>query len=498
MKTASILLILLLGIFGVPLRTSAEGQWHFQAALEVPGPGLTEALLPAGLFFSGGTTGPDSLLDLSLEGPDGNPRSFELYWKEENSTRILVLEASRVYLDKTRGLIWEAAPPRNFKIEKIHIEFAARQEMGQVSIEAMDFRGWHRLAENAALYRVEDGLKADIRIEPAVYEQLRLFFRGYDKDFRETPFLVKSVSLSGKNIAKDYAEETVNLHFIEAKQEGEKVISALFPGSGLWIKSLFVSTEAQFQGEWKLGREIIGGNGPRFQELLSGRVTTVSGKASRMEIPVNRFWPGRSLVLKLDPGGRYLGKIAGMRITTHLPRIVFFADKAGVYLAQAGSGNRALVKEFSGDPERRIDRVLSFSEVTENRTWRPESLAEKFLIKGGPFTEKGYRWTAKVRIPEPGYYRIVLNREASLFLHPDSIRLVREGVQVPFFKGQYETREIDLRASSEYDAVKNVTCWTIELPGPAGQLKELTLGTQGIFQRNVIIDIPKAGHTGWQ
>ena len=443
-------------------------------------------------------TGQKYLLDLSLIGPDGNPRSFELYWKEDNAVRSVVLESSRVYLDKPRGLIWEAPAPERFKIEDILIDFAGPQDMGKVSIQAKDSRGWHLLSENAALYHAEDRLKADIHIKPTEYERLRLRFMGYDKEFRETPFIVKSVTVSGKNIAKDYAENDISLHFDEEKKDDKRVISALLPGSGLWIKKLVLSTEAQFQGRWELGSMVIIGGKPQFTEFLSGNITTVGQAGAGLEIPIDRVWAGRSLVLKLDPEGKYLGSVMEMRIITNQPRIVFLADKAGVYQAQSGNGNKVPIREIPGDQKRRIDKVISFSEVTENRLWRPEGLVEKFMLEGGPFIEKGYRWTAKVNIPGPGYYRLRLNQEVSLSPDPCGIRLVRDGMQVPYFNGQSETQEINLQAASNYDKLKNTTSWTIKLPGPSSKWIEMTMESEGIFDRTVVLEIPKPGHAGWQ
>jgi len=372
-------------MFWMPLQVSAEDQWHFQAALKVQEPGLTEAVLPAGLCFGQTDAGQTSHLDLSLIGPDGNPRSFELYWKEDNSTRSVVLESNKVYTDRARGLVWEGVAPKNFLIEGILIDFAAQQGMGKVTVEAKDSRGWHLLAENAALYQAEDRLKTDIHVKPAAYEHLRLSFKGYDQRFRETPFLVKTVTLSGKDKGKDYLEQTAVLHFIDNRQDRERVLSALLPGSNLWVKNLVISTSAQFQGKWKLGHEVMSGGKMQFEELFSGEVTTVGRTESEIEIQINRVWPSRSLVLKLDPEGKYLGSIKGLRIKAYLPRLVFFADTAGEYLAQSGNGSKVRVKDVPGDRDRQINKIISFSDVIENEKWRPESLVEKLSIAGGPF-----------------------------------------------------------------------------------------------------------------
>ena len=187
-----------------------------------------------------------------------------------------------------------------------------------------------------------------------------------------------------------------------------------------------------------------------------------------------------------------------MRIITNQPRIVFLADKAGVYLAQSGNGNKVPIREIPGDQKRQIDEVIFFSEVTENRVWRPEGLVEKFMIEGGPFSEKGYRWTARVNIPEPGYYRLRLNQEVSLSSNPGGIRLVRDGMQVPYFRGQSEIQEINLQPASTYDKLKNTTSCTLKLPAHFNKAIEMIMESEGIFDRRVVIEIPKPGHAGWQ
>ncbi len=487
--------IIILAAHVMPMITFAE-QWHYQATVEVHEPGLTEAVLPAGLFFSNDGSTPVSITDLSLIGPDGNPRSFELYWKEENSPRSAVLKPVRISLDKTHALIWEAASPKDLKIEKIRIDFTSPQTVGQVTIEGKDAQGWHILVENAALY---DALsETGIEISPAVYEKLRLSFKGYDREFRETPFQAKSVTLTGKSIAKDFVERSIELRFSDESQEGTRTVSSVLPGSGLWIKKVILSTEAQFQGTWELGREAIIGGKSQFQELSSGIVTTVGKKAAFMEIPVDRSWPGRSLVLRLRPAGTHVGKIAILRIMVVIPRMVFYADKAGAYMARTGSGNNAVIKERPGDAEREIKNSISFSAVSDNKQWVPEGLAEKYMIAGGPFIDKGFRWTAAVNVPESGYYRLVLNQEASLSPNPEKVRLVRDNIQVPYFHGLSEEKEVALDVTPDYDKTKNRTSWKVTLPAQPGNIKEMIAEAEGIFDRTVMIETPRPGRGGWQ
>ena len=497
-KAVSALLIIIFGIAGFSAMVSAEDGWHFQADLEVPEPGMVECVLPAGLFFSAGTAGLSPRLDLSLIGPDGNARSFELYWKEENRPRKVSLESSRVYLEKTKEIIWEAPSPKNFRVESIRIDFGSPERFGKVNVEARDLKGWHMLAENVALYRAGDTLRAEVRIEPAVYEQFRLSFSGYDERFREIPFLVKAVTVFGRSVAKDYVESLVSLKFTYNDQGSEPEIRAFLPGSGLWVKTLALTTEARFQGTWRLGREVIVAGKRHFKELLRGNVTTVSSDEPGLTIPVNRPWPGRSFVLKLDPKGRYLGSIEALQITARLPRLVFWADKAGTYLARSGSGSKMQVKKTPGDPDRQIDWTLLFSEVLENRMWRPEGLVKKFSIQGGPFNEQGYLWKANLNISDPGYYRLVLNREASLLPNPDGIRLVRDNIQIPYFRGQGEAKEIEIHVQADYDEEKNKTVWTLNLPAASDKWDAINLESRGIFERQAVFLIPKSGKMRWK
>jgi hypothetical protein len=497
-KISTILLILILAVLAMPPWTCAEEQWHFQSAVAIPGAGFMEAVLPAGLFFSADEAAPTSQVDLSLIGPDGNPRSFELYWKEDTSFQSTVLKSSQIRLDKTHALIWEAASPKDLQIEKIRIDFSPPQTMGKVTIQGRDRKGWHNVAENAALYRAENRAATEIEIKPAVYEELRLSFKGYDREFRETPFQVKAVTVSGKSIAKDYIENVVELSFADKALEGKRTVSALLPGSGLWIRTVVLSTEAQFQGTWELGQEVVQNGKLQFQQLSSGTIATVGKTALTLELPVDRSWPGRSLILKLDPAGTYVGRIAAMKIMVNLPRMTFYADKAGTYVAQTGNGNKAFIKATPGDSDRKINNIVAFSAVSENLHWVPERLAEKYWIAGGPFNEQGYFWSARMKIQDSGYYRLVLNREASLSSTSGNVRLVRDNIQVPYFRGPNEDKEIGLDAATGYDQGKNRSTWTVKLPDRSEHLPEMTGESQGIFDRQVMIEIPKPGRSGWQ
>jgi len=498
LKTANVLLVLVLVALAFTTPGRAEDLWHFQANLDVTKPGLVEAVLPAGLFFRTNALDSTPALDLALIGPDGNPRSLELYWKEELDARTLKLEPSRIYLDKKKGLIWEAVLPKNFQIENLQIELIGPVGVGQVNVEVKDAQKWRLLIQNAALQNTGDGLTSEIKLEPAVYEQIRLCFQGFDKEFRKAVLQVRSVHIVGRNLAKDYVEKPIRLRFSDEKTGTERVLSASLPGSGLWVEALVLTTDAQFQGTWQLGRQAVLGGKPQFQEVFQGEVTTVNRTQKNLEISIQKPWQSRSLVLKLNPGSRYLGNVLELKMKVRLPRLVFLADKPGSYAAQSGLGQIVDIKETPGDPDRRIEQSLMFSEVIENTQWRPENLVEKFSIAGGPFNQNGYPWRARILIPEPGYYRMVLNPEVGFSADLPGIRLVKDEVQVPYFRGASEKQIIQLPVQTAYDQGKNSSSWTIRFPEPGPQWEFLEFESRGIFERRVIFEIPKPGNTGWQ
>jgi hypothetical protein len=86
-RASTYFIILTLIFLTSPHPAHADQQWHYQASVQVSQPGLIETVLPAGVFFGTDGAAKTSQLDLTLVGPDGNPRSFELFWKGDTGPR---------------------------------------------------------------------------------------------------------------------------------------------------------------------------------------------------------------------------------------------------------------------------------------------------------------------------------------------------------------------------------------------------------------------------
>ena len=110
--------MLLLLVFGFFNSAGAEDvNWRKQAGLEVANPGIVEAVLPPGLHAMSGTgrssANKGRKMDLVLNGPDLQPRSFELYWKEESGPVSVMLKPETIELSDDHGLLWDKPNDRH-------------------------------------------------------------------------------------------------------------------------------------------------------------------------------------------------------------------------------------------------------------------------------------------------------------------------------------------------------------------------------------------------
>jgi len=471
-------------------------EWRVQARLEIDAPGIVEAVLPPELHSSAKTDN----LDLELTGPDGNPRSFELYWREPVGRSEIELAPDKFQFGKKKEFIWEGKTDKKIMADRIRIQIRDHNFVGRVDVEAYGPGGWTYLRRNEALFKTGGQGRAELEIEKGIYSRLRLRFSSFDKEYEEKFAPISNVILSGEKPGKDYVERFIRPAVRQMETDGKTEIRTILPGSGLWLQSITFRTQAQFQGSWRLGTEAIEQGKQAFLEIKSGDITRVSKERQLIAIDSNLVWPGRNLILRLDPKGKYIGAVSEFKIKVRLPRMVFSADAPGVYTAKAGAGKNAAVYQYPGDRERLIDQTAVFSAPDMNKNWRPESLVEKYGIEGGPFNDKGFTWKSAVTVSEPGYYRLILNMNASHAKNRTGIRLIKDDTQIPFFFGRVEAAEVDLTAaaSSEYHSDKNQTALTVELPYASSNWSELYLYANGIFKRRIRIEIPKPANIGWQ
>lgn len=477
-----------------------ENNWLTQAQIEIAEQGMIETVLPPGLHRAVRSSmpwGQNSPLDLCLLGPDGKPRAFELFWREEGETEKLALEASSIELLDDKRLVWEGVIHEKLNIEKVTITIADNSYVGKVDIQGQGSSGWKWLAKNAALYKTEKTNQATVNISGGEYNRLRLYFSGYDKEYQDTPVFVDNVQIEGERSGRDYIENIFRPVIEEQKNDQTLEIRAILPGSGIWIDEIEITTSALFKGVWRLGLESIIMGKQDFNEFKNGTVSFIKKGGQSFSLSIGSQMQGRFIILKLESQD-YFGKIEDFKVKARLPRMVFFADQEGVYTARTGWGKISNILEKASDSKGELNHVTQFSQVETNRSWRPESMVEDYAIKGGPFDKKGFTWKAGIHVDSPGFYRLLLNEKANLELNRTSLRIVKDNIQIPYFIGRKEIREVALDADIDYDEKNNGTLLNLKLPYASSQWLSLQLTSQGIFKRRLVLEKHEPGKAGWQ
>ncbi len=474
-------------------------RWQAQARVDVPSPGLVESTLIPELHqvraVKGGREG--NQLDLCLLGPDGKPRGFELFWREKGRQETVALKQAKVELLDGRRLLWEGVVPDQYMVNKIIIDIADSNYVGKVDVEALNDSGWIFLVKNAALYKNNRLNQAEISILDGPYQRFRLYFSGYDEKFRDRPLFVSRVQAVGTRSGRDYENTSFQSEFEEITEDRATVVRVRLPGSGIWINDIKIATDALFQGEWQLGRETNVLGKREFSVISSGRVSHVGENQQTLMLDVNQRWPDQILTIRMAARD-YFGRIRSVDIRARIPRMTFFADSAGRYTVRSGCGNAKPVLDMAGDRGRRIDHQLVLTGITRNLKRIHDNLAEKYRITGGPFHQDGYAWKADVRVDEPGFYQVVLNKRVCLEEKLSALRLVRDNNQVPYFLGFEEERYVRLEASEEYDANQNRTVYTVRLPFASSHWAAIKLSAEGLFERTLVFQKHVPGMIGWQ
>ncbi|CAB1066086.1 hypothetical protein D1BOALGB6SA_10885 [Olavius sp. associated proteobacterium Delta 1] len=437
-------------------------------------------------------------MDLDLIGPDNRRRSFELYWREESGPVAVKLKPETVELSDDHGLVWQGSIPDMIRAEHLQVIVSDPQGMGKVDVEARALNQWQLVAQNAAIYNTGNQTLADINIEPGNYRRFRFRFFGYDKRWRQTPLPIEKIVVSGTKLGRGYAVDYFTPEFKRETRQNVIEIKTILPGSGIWLEQIELTTQAQFQGTWTIGRETIVAGRKKFQAMHSGNVFAVNRDEKKLTVKIGRPWSGQSLIIQLDAGGRLIGKIHSLRVKARLPRLVFLADQPGAYTARTGLDKPAGILKFAGDRKRRIDRVLNFLPVEANMAWRPVDYVAEFAVMGGPFNMDGYTWKAPVQVSGPGLFRLVFNRQISMKPNPPGIRLVKAGRQVPFFEAEREVQKLAIEMDPAYNRESNRTTWLLKLPPIGPRWNAVVLSAKGIFDRQVVIETRNRGGRGWQ
>lgn len=484
MKKIKFIAPLIFLLFVVPFYSAAQ-EWQVEASLFVSQPGLMEAPLPAELHRQ-----IDDGLDLKVIGPDGKSRSFELYWHEDKSDHLLNLTEKSAKLENNI-FIWETLIPIKDRllVQSIKINVLSTNYIGKVDIFGFKEGRWISLTRRSALYASDGVTRGDIKIDEDIYEGFRLEFTAYAKK----PVPIFRVQAIGRKTGKDYTEASIDLKYqrTDRKDSANKAVTELtatLPGSGLYIQDLELLTMAQFNGNWSLERQDLQNGQKRFISEMAGTITGVEKGSAALKIQMDRVWKSKILNLQLTGSDAALSTVKHLAVKLRVPRLVFLADTPGVYRVQTGLNHKVAIREYPSAQRLDAPVFAQFSAPEINQNFPKENLIKQYQLGGAPFKADGYTWHSGIKLSGPGYYRFILHQKASLEESTKSLRIVRNGIQYPYFMDNGITKECDVTLKESHDQATNTTTWYLELPQASSRWTSLVLQAGGIFNRTIKVE----------
>ncbi len=472
--------------------------WFKEAQVNINETGMIETTLLPGLhhmLITSPITG--SGLDLALIGSDNRQRPFELFWTEKGDMQKVRLEGSSLKLDNQKRLIWEGITPDNFIVKKIMVGISEKNHIGKVDIEGLAPSGWRMLATDVALYRAAGDDRAVIDIREGEYERLRLSFSGYDLRFKEIPAFIEEVEIEGETSKTGYKEEVIKPAIKSSYEKESAEIEMTLPGSGIFIDRVVIRTGSIFKGRWQFGWDTISMGEQLFREIRRGESYLTNIENPSLVIDLGMSSNREAMIIKLK-SEEYFGEILDVSIYARLPRLTFYADQVGSYTLKTGLNKTARINETASGMEAGQLKQVVFADLRQNPAWQPEQIPDDTVLKGGPFNDEGYTWRTVIQIDKPGFFRLMLNERAGIEENRQGLRIVKDGMQVPYFFGRKEDRKIDIKQEFEYDRVNNLSTMPLTLPDALTHITGIRLTGKGIFKREVIIETEKPGRVEWQ
>jgi hypothetical protein len=471
---------------GLAASAAAESPWRAQATLKVSGPGLTEAVLPAGLHLRS-----DDNFDLALSDSKGQAVPLELYWREDAGASARLLEASSVTLDPAHGYQWEGSLPKDLQPQKLLIQAREGAAVGTVDVDVKRGGEWVRLASAAALTDDGQGPACSLKLNGG--SAVRLRFQGFNEEFKKSVTPLAWVEVQGKPLKVDYVWRWTELK-VATQRAG--LYTLALPGVGLEAVHLRLRGQAPYLGSWSLSA-VDARRGAWI--LAEGQTRGLAHKPLQLDIDLAGSLRARALKLSLDPRAAQAFDLAEASLQCRLPRLVFYAPAAGAYHLQSGLGRRVEALEAPNDAKREGAQMASFGPVETNAAWSPAAALAGLPLAGAAFHGDGYAWSAPVTVPAPGSYRLVLNAPAALDAHPAALRLVRGATQVPYVWAEDRQEDVVVLALEEsYDAKSNESSYLLKLPQASPNWKALRIQTEGAFKRVVRLEQTKASGVGFE
>jgi hypothetical protein len=493
--------VLFIFVFVSPFLFASD--WLSRANLEVIATGTANSFLVPELnesFIDENGNILENCRDLTLFGPDDQPKAFELYWRESGDQGLIAIQPDKSQWEKDNQLLWQADLPKNHLISGIEVNLPYAPPAAKMGFKIFYDNKWHNMATAAAILRSSPrqltGV-ARIEFEEKAIEKIQLLFSGFDEKFTKTPISSVKVYVKGRRAGKGYKNIISSLSYKLVNRESADELRITLPGTSIFIEELIVETSSMFKGKWQLGTEKLILGKPQFNTLSSGAFETMRQEPLKIGIPIERSWKSRKLILQLSPVDHY-GKIVSVSARFRLPRMVFSCEVSGKYRLEIGHKNKQKILEFASVIGGKAPFMVQIGKVEHNSDYRAENVLKDISLAGGPFSDEGYKWKADFNVDKPGFYQLELSSKVFFDNTINSLRIVKNQKQVPYFKGRYYKRDYRLNYKKEFDAQKNHSIYFIDLPPGDKNPERLKIKTSGIFDRKVTLYKHTPGKVGWQ
>lgn len=492
------LLPLLCGLCIYSSLLAANDEWLTRSTLNVIATTTIQTVVPAELHR---LSDPETdQLDLALVGPDGNSRAFELFWRETSDVGAMLLKPNRVELLDDRRLLWEAEIPENYLVNTVRVNLPALPPAARLTFEGVTGEDIETLGMNVAVLKsspIAPTGQAMVKFAEKSFEKIRIYFAGFDENFNQTPIQAVLVLCEGRRGGNNFYTAQQNLQFEEVARDDDLEVRVRMPGTGIMVESLEITTEASFQGTWKLGSEKIVLGQSEFSPWKNGEIRGVSDNPLSFKVPLEMPWKDSTLILQLN-SQNYFGRVLSVKARFRLPYLVFAADMTGDYQLLTGRKQLQKILPTPAADKAAASLEMTFSAAEFNSRQQAEILLKDFAVAGGPFKEAGYSWQAPIKIEKPGFYQLQLGARVALDGQLAGLRIVRNGQQIPYFHGRSREYENTLNFSQDFDAEKNQSVYSFKIPAGNNLPLYLKVKSSGIFERQIILQKHEAGKVGWQ
>lgn len=289
------------------------------------------------------------------------------------------------------------------------------------------------------------------------------------------------------NVDQTYeADHNRSVYVIHLPQGSSSLAAISFAARGVFERNLLFEKHVSGQISWQ-----------PWQKRLW---TNTTDKETVFTLPLYEFPEDQSeLRMTIDHGSNQAMAVENFKGLYKAQDLFFVATEPGQYLLVGGNPTAgapvydlAIVQDqlLELAPAKILHGPVEKSVVSETEG--------QAVDQGASFNDSGYTWMASLSVEAPGFYRFALNMEAALDNNRDCLRLVKQGMQVPYFAGKLSEETCELKFAPDYEKKTNTTFIEVELPTASKNWQSLILYTSGIFIRNTVLEIRKPGRLGWK